>query len=75
MAYGLSLEDFAALKADQESRCAICNFEVELVVDHDHESGLVRGLLCKSCNTGIGMFRDNPDFLRSAISYLSGGQT
>ena len=41
-----------------------------LAVDHDHESGVIRGLLCHNCNIGIGHFQDNIDLLKSAITYL-----
>ncbi len=39
-------------------------------IDHDHSTGKVRGLLCSCCNTGIGMFKDNPDVLDRAAFYL-----
>ncbi len=54
---------------DQKS-CMICGKEEKLVVDHDHETGNVRGLLCNHCNRGLGHFRDNIQFLDNAISYL-----
>jgi hypothetical protein len=41
-----------------------------LVVDHDHDHGKVRGLLCEPCNQGIGRLKDDPDLIRSAITYL-----
>jgi hypothetical protein len=41
-----------------------------LVVDHDHETGEVRGLLCNRCNTGLGFFADNRGYMRRALTYL-----
>ena len=58
----------------QNGVCAICG-EVNvagrrLAVDHNHETGQVRGLLCCSCNRGIGFLRDHTDILESAVNYL-----
>lgn len=51
--------------------CLICNQVVErLYLDHCHETGKIRGLLCLQCNSGLGSFRDDPDRLASAIRYL-----
>jgi hypothetical protein len=61
-----------ALK-EQEGRCAICRDPFELSparVDHDHLRDKFRGLLCHSCNTGLGLFRDSPCNLVRAITYL-----
>jgi hypothetical protein len=56
----------------QNGLCAICGAEPdELVVDHCHASGNVRGLLCHSCNLGLGKFFDNTSYLSNAINYLS----
>jgi hypothetical protein len=70
--YGITFEEFSALLDEQEGRCAICGdqFEGEPMVDHNHETRKVRGLLCKNCNTGLGMFRDNVLRLRLAAAYL-----
>lgn len=72
--YGLTEEMFDEMLEKQEGRCAICrrigNGSVRFHVDHDHSSGFVRGLLCTSCNQGLGSFKDNPDFMLSAIEYL-----
>jgi len=54
-----------AKRARDENR-----FLHHLCVDHDHESGQVRGLLCNACNTGIGVFEDDPTRLLNAIAYL-----
>lgn len=73
--YGITLEDYESLLVAQDRKCAICREphteEIWLVVDHDHDNGKVRGLLCNYCNVGIGYMRDNPELLQSAIHYLS----
>lgn len=58
----------------QEGRCGICEADVteDRCVDHCHRSGLVRGLLCGCCNTGLGFFKDDPKRLEAAIEYLGG---
>lgn len=71
--YGLTPEDYEMLLVNQEERCAICGetpLRGVLYVDHDHETGKVRGLLCGACNSGLGQFRDDPNVLRAAIDYL-----
>lgn len=54
----------------QHGRCQICGEQERLVIDHDHETGLMRGLLCYRHNTGIGLFKDNPEHLLKAADYL-----
>lgn len=72
--YGITLAEFNEMVTDQGGRCAICGVDPpRLVVDHDHESGVVRGLLCDSCNNGLGRFRDDPDALMAAAAYLLRG--
>lgn len=68
--YGMSLEDFDKIRQEQDAKCKICNQEKFLVVDHCHSSGRVRGLLCSSCNTAIGLLKDDVDILQKAINYL-----
>lgn len=72
--YGLTLEDYDSLLEAQSRVCKICGKEhtkgKPLVVDHCHKTGLVRGLLCGPCNSGLGFMRDNEDLLLSAIKYL-----
>lgn len=76
--YGLTPEEYDEMFAQQNGRCAICDREPEgngvshhnLVVDHDHETGKVRALLCDFCNRGIGIFREDPDLLMTAAAYL-----
>lgn len=68
--YGLTKEAFLQLYESQAGGCAICGAPHALCVDHCHSTGVVRGLLCDSCNNGLGRFRDNPDSLRKAAEYL-----
>lgn len=70
--YGITLVEYESALKKQDSTCAICGkgqFKA-LHIDHDHESGKIRGLLCKQCNIGLGMFKDNTEVLASAIRYL-----
>lgn len=81
--FGLTLDDYGAMLAEQNGACAICLREPEpgawLCVDHDHaccpQKGkscgkCVRGLTCANCNTAMGMMRDDPEVLRAAANYL-----
>jgi len=71
---------FEALLQAQNSRCAICGAShghksrrgtvCRLAIDHDHETGKVRGLLCNNCNRGLGRFKDSIENLEAAIRYL-----
>lgn len=71
--YGLSVEQYNEMREAQGGRCAICRlpFSKEPHVDHDHTTGAVRDLLCADCNLGLGRFKDSPDLLASAITYLA----
>lgn len=66
--YGLSREDAEAIRRD--GLCAICGTDGPLHVDHCHESGLIRGMLCGLCNRGIGTFKDDPNLMRAAARYV-----
>lgn len=68
--YGISVADYESMRAAQCGRCAICGDEKRLSVDHCHSTGVVRGLLCSSCNLGLGRFYDSPDRLKNAAEYL-----
>ena len=77
--YGISLEDFNNMLSSQNNLCAICkkegfkinkNTALNLVVDHCHVTGVVRGLLCHNCNRALGLFKDNIESLNTAILYL-----
>ena len=65
----ISDEKLLELKASTKE-CVICGSEEKLVVDHDHASGKVRGMLCNHCNRGLGHFRDDPQLLEFAAQYL-----
>jgi hypothetical protein len=85
--FGIGLADYERIHKAQGGRCAICRQEPspvapggsrrfthgELVVDHCHETGRVRGLLCDLCNKGLGQFGDSAERLRAALGYLTGG--
>src|SRR5712691_5476942 len=68
--------EYYALYIAQKRRCAICGRNANeygggnLVVDHDHSTGLVRSLLCRACNTGIGFFSEDVSRMQKAIDYL-----
>lgn len=68
--YGLDQDDYRNLLNAQSRRCAACAASESLVVDHDHVTGEVRGLLCHSCNKALGFLRDDPVRIRSLLSYL-----
>ena len=70
-AYGMTPSAFAAMLTGQGCRCAICGKENGYwVVDHNHENGNIRGVLCRECNTGLGCFKDSTDTMLSAVKYL-----
>lgn len=75
--YGLTEADFDALLESQGGNCAICQREPSSRphVDHDHDTGNVRGLLCGPCNRGIGYLGDSPDVVRRALEYLDSSLT
>ena len=72
--YNISIEDYNQMFVDQNGVCAICKGKCvtgrNLSVDHNHETGKVRGLLCLDCNAGLGHFKDNKSILLEAIKYL-----
>lgn len=67
--YGLTRIEFELMLVSQDSKCAICKSKTELVVDHDHTTGKVRGLLCRRCNFVLGILEDE-EFIEAANRYL-----
>jgi hypothetical protein len=80
--FGLSRAGFDSLFDSQDGKCKICRREIERPpgfdnrkaahIDHDHATGRVRGLLCCTCNVGIGNFQDSPLLLERAKRYVGG---
>ena len=75
--YGITQEQYEKMYEEQKGLCSICGSEGfgvgdarRLNVDHDHTTNKVRGLLCSSCNNGLGRFKDNIEFLKKAVDYL-----
>jgi len=68
--YNLEEKDLDHLLTNQENRCSICGNNTKLFVDHNHKNNKFRGLLCSTCNTGLGMFKDSIYNLEKAIKYL-----
>lgn len=69
--YGITPQQYQAIRNVQGSACYICGARPErLVVDHDHETRVVRGLLCRHCNFLLGNSKESPDILRRAADYL-----
>lgn len=83
--YGIDAIDWLELYTKQNGKCAICGskgFVMNkdrhkrlLVIDHCHSTGKVRGLLCHQCNQGIGMFKENLEFLKNAVKHVEGATT
>ena len=77
--FGVTYHKYEEMHKQQKGLCAICQKpelalmfgkEMKLAVDHDHNTGTVRGLLCCNCNRGIGLLKDNPEWLRRAAEYI-----
>lgn len=75
--YGITPEDYNSMFESQNGRCAVCGVHQSelskpLFVDHEHDTGITRGLLCQRCNFAIGLFDDDVGRLLDAIRYLKG---
>ncbi len=73
--YGSTRTAYDLQNAAQNGRCALClrlpgEDEYRFALDHDHATGETRGVLCPSCNGGLGCFRDDPELLKAALAYL-----
>ncbi len=71
--FGISREQYNEMLKRQKGVCAICKSKPngkDLSVDHNHETGMVRGLLCNECNLALGKFKDNEKLVGSALKYL-----
>lgn len=73
--YGLNKEDYESLVKNCNNSCSICkknakDLSTGLVVDHCHETNKIRGLLCQDCNRGLGMYKENVEYMKNAIVYL-----
>lgn len=80
--FGISMEDFDLMAAKQNYKCAICQMVPEikidsrgrtietLCIDHDHKTGKMRALLCRPCNSALGLFKDNTITVKNAVQYL-----
>lgn len=75
--WGLTDAQYDALFDAQNHKCAICGAQARdgraLAIDHCHDSGRIRGLLCQDCNLGMGQFADDPELLEAAVRYLRAG--
>lgn len=77
--FGITIEQFDNMLVAQGGCCALCGTlepggNKSFRVDHDHDTGIIRGLLCHHCNVGLGHFKDNPSLLQQAINYLGRAQ-
>jgi len=68
--WDMTLEDLDQMKKEQNFKCACCGQEAELVIDHNHETGLIRKLLCNLCNNAIGYIHDDPNTALKIVDYL-----
>lgn len=70
--YGITIEDFEVLEKKQNGVCTICGIKPDyrLCVDHRHDTGKIRGLLCRNCNKAIGQLGDTPEGVLKAYEYL-----
>lgn len=70
--YGITLDEYLSMVQECKNRCECCGKKPNdaLCVDHDHNTGEVRGLLCRQCNAGIGLLQDTREGVEKALDYL-----
>jgi hypothetical protein len=68
--YGITEAQFDEMVNQQGGLCAACKKRPATQVDHDHQTGRVRGILCLNCNAALGAFKDDPRIVWAAIEYL-----
>lgn len=72
--FGMTLDEYRVMESAQDGCCAICRQQCKsgrsLAVDHNHETGEVRGLLCGNCNRAIGLLQEDPELFAAAVQYL-----
>ena len=68
---GYNPDEIEKIISEHKGGCKICGTTKKLVLDHDHKTGIIRGMLCSECNFGLGKFKDNPTLLAKAINYLN----
>lgn len=69
-AFGIDADEWDRMLTAAGHACEVCRGSASLVVDHDHQTGAVRGVLCQHCNKALGFVRDDPNTLRGLIAYL-----
>lgn len=68
--YGIGVADYDRMVAEQGGLCKVCRKRAATQIDHDHESGAIRGILCLYCNAALGALHDDPKLIERAIKYL-----
>ena len=68
--HSLSQDEAQTLLIQRKKGCKVCRTKHKVFLDHDAKTGRLRGFLCTTCNTGLGMFKDDPRLLRRAMKYL-----
>lgn len=69
--YGLTLEEYEDMYLAVAGHCQICGrHKDQLHVDHNHDTGEVRGLLCNRCNTALGLLQDSPELIARSLQYI-----